>query len=58
MFLITYSWNGRLAYATTSNVVDWLLKVNDLETEAYFILNVVEITDEEHKKIDGNLAGM
>jgi hypothetical protein len=58
MFLITYECQGRKAYDTCENVVEWLLSVNDYKDAPYFILNVVPLTDTEHKEIDGELAGM
>lgn len=58
MKLITYKCNGNLAYDTCSNIVEWLLEVNELKDAPYFILNVIDISDDELKKIDGLLIGM
>lgn len=58
MFLLTYECQNKKAYDTCENVVEWLLKVNELKDAPYFILNVVKITRDEYKKIDGVLVGM
>lgn len=58
MYLITYSCQGKMAYDTTENVVEWLLSVNENGDAPYFLLNVLKISMDEYFKIDGELVGM
>lgn len=44
--LITYSCQGRLGYCIDDSAVDFINRTNEYSEGPYFIMNVLEITDE------------
>lgn len=60
--LITYRCEsrGRVIWGMSveTNPVEWLEECQQYEDGPYFIVSIIDITDDEAKRIDGSLKGM
>lgn len=58
-YLITYSCQGEMGYATTTDIVEWLFRTSGYNDAPYYILNTIELTESEYDRINCNpIAGM
>lgn len=65
MYLITYQWTRdrfpdeqHFSMTVAKCPIEWLIKAQEFEREAYILINAQPITEEQAKQIDGNLKGM
>lgn len=56
--LITYSCQGKLGYSVEESAIEFIDRVNGYPDGPYFVMNVLEITDERALIWDGHLKGM